>query len=131
MNNYTALINNLDALELVRIKENIGKYIDIITDGSKTSVDALYELTQMEISFSMEAVIKGNVKVANFPFLKEINQFDFGFQLSIGRKKVMGFMTLRFIERVENIIFCGSHGVGKTNLAVSISIIGKSLEMFL
>lgn len=70
----------------------------------------------------MEAVIKGNVKVANFPFLKEIQDFDFSFQPSIDKKKIMDFMTLRFLENSENIIFCGSPGVGKTNLAVSIGI---------
>ena len=31
-------------------------------------------------------------------------------------------MTLRFIEKGENVIFCGTPGVGKTNLAVSIGI---------
>ena len=33
----------------------------------------------------------------------------------------MDLLTLRFIEKAENIIFCGP-GVGKTNLAVSIGI---------
>ena len=31
-------------------------------------------------------------------------------------------MQLIFIEKAENIIFCGTPGVGKTNLAVSIGI---------
>lgn len=122
MNNYNALINNLDTLELVRIRENIDKYIDMITDGNKTPVDALYELTQLQVNYKKDAVIKGNVKVANFPFLKEINQFDFEFQPSIDKLKIMDLMTLRFLEKAENIIFCGSPGVGKTNLAVSIGI---------
>ena len=34
----------------------------------------------------------------------------------------MDLMTLRFIENAENVIFCGTPGVGKTNLAVSIGI---------
>lgn len=34
----------------------------------------------------------------------------------------MDLMTLRFIENAENIIFCGTPGAGKTNLAVSIGI---------
>ena len=122
INNYNALINNLETLGLVRIRENIDKYIDMISEEKKTVVDALYELTEQEIDFKMEAVIKGNVKVANFPYLKEIKDFDFGFQPSIEKSKIMDFMTLRFIEKAENIIFCGSPGVGKTNLAVSIGI---------
>lgn len=34
----------------------------------------------------------------------------------------MDLLTLRFIEKAENIIFCGTPEVGKTNLAVSIGI---------
>lgn len=122
VNNYNALINNLESLELMRIRDNVDKYINMINDGSKTLVDALYELSELEINFRRESIIKGNVKVANFPFIKEINEFDFGFQPSIDKVKIMDFMTFRFIEKNENIIFCGSPGVGKTNLAVSIGI---------
>lgn len=50
MNNYNALVNNLDSLELVRIRENIDKYIDMITEGIKTPVDALYELSELAMS---------------------------------------------------------------------------------
>lgn len=34
----------------------------------------------------------------------------------------MDLMTLGSIENSENIIFCGTPGVGKTNLSVSIGI---------
>lgn len=122
MNTYNSLINNLEALELNRIKENANNYLDMIADGSKTALDALYELTQLEIGFKKEQAITGCVKVANFPFLKEINEFDFNFQPSLDKTKIMDLITLRFIEKGENIIFCGTPGVGKTNLAVSIGI---------
>ena len=122
MNTYNSLINNLEMLEMNRIKENVGTFLDMIADGSKTALDALYELTEMEIGFRKEQAITGCVKVANFPYLKEINEFDFSFQPSIDKSKIMDLMTLRFIENSENIIFCGTPGVGKTNLAVSIGI---------
>lgn len=122
MNNYNALINNLEELELNRIKENIDSYLDLIADGSKTAVDAFYELSELEIKLRKEQAITGCVKVANFPFLKEIKDFNFGFQPSIDKAKIMDFMTLRFIENAENIIFCGTPGVGKTNISVSIGI---------
>ena len=110
MNTYNSLINNLETLELNRIKENIDQFLDMIADGSKTALDAIYELTEMELGFRKEQAITGCVKVANFPYLKEINEFDFSFQPSIDKSKIMDLMTLRFIEKGENIIFCGTPG---------------------
>lgn len=122
MNNYNALINNLEELELNRMKENMDSYLDFIADGTKTALDAFYELSELEKKFRKEQAVTGCVKVANFPFLKEIKDFDFGFQPSIDKTKIMDLMTLRFTENSENIIFCGTPGVGKTNLSVSIGI---------
>ena len=115
-------MNNLDALNLKRFKENLDTYLDMIATGAKTALDSLYELTQLEVDFKAEQAITGCVKVANFPYLKEINEFDFSFQPSLDKRLIMDLMTLRFIEKAENIIFCGTPGVGKTNLAVSIGI---------
>lgn len=122
MNTYNSLMNNLEVLELHRFRENVDAYLDMIASGEKTALDALYELTNSEMDFRKNQAIKGCVKVANFPFLKEMNEFDFSFQPSLDKSKIMDLMTLRFIEKGENIIFCGTPGVGKTNLAVSIGI---------
>lgn len=122
MNTYNSLINNLETLELHRFKENLDSYLDMIASGEKTVLDAMYELTTSEMDFRTQQAIRGCVKVAHFPFLKEINEFDFSFQPSLDKSKIMDLMTLRFIENAENVIFCGTPGVGKTNLAVSIGI---------
>lgn len=70
MSNYNALINNLEELELNRIRENMDSYLNLIADGTKTALDAFYELSELEIKFRKEQAITGCVKVANFPFLK-------------------------------------------------------------
>ena len=54
----------------------------------------------------------GIIITPNFPFLKEMDEFDFSFQPSLDKAKIMDLMTLRFIEKAENVIFCGTPGVG-------------------
>ena len=48
MNNYNKLINNLDTLGLNKFIEHLDNYIEYINNGSKTLIDALYELSEYE-----------------------------------------------------------------------------------
>ena len=120
MSTVNELINNLETLKLIKIKENINSYLDMISNGVKTPLEAINELVKLEISNREDMAIISCVKVANFPFQRDIKDFDFGFQPSIDRNKVMDLMSLRFIETNENIILCGTPGVRKTHLAVAI-----------
>ena len=123
MSNYIKLTNNLEALKLERVKENLDKYIELINKKEKGVVDALYELTNLEIELMNEKAIYGCVRTAGFPFIKTFEDFDFSFQPTINKEQILDFKNLRFIENKENIIFVGSPGVGKTHLATSIGIV--------
>ncbi len=122
MNNYNKLLNNLETLKLNKIKENIDEYIDLINNKKKTFIDSLYELTNFEINVMEEKRISHSIQFAGFPFMKSLEDFDFTFQPSINKEQIMDFKNLRFIENVENILFVGSPGVGKTHLATAIGI---------
>ena len=122
MNNYNKLINNLEYLNLIKIKDNIGTYIDLVNDKTKNFVDALYELTNTEIEFVKEKRTTSSLKVANFPYLKTFDDYDFSFQPSLNKEKVLDLKNLRFLDNKENILFVGSPGVGKKHLATSIGI---------
>lgn len=122
MSNYNKLLNNLDILKLYKIKDNLDTYINLVNDKQKDIVDVFYELTNFEINFKKEKAITALVRVAGFPYLKKFEDFNFDFQPSINKEKIMDLKNLRFLEKSENLLFIGSPGVGKTHLATSIGI---------
>jgi len=119
---YSKLIENLEYLKLTQMVLHLDETIDFMNRNELSFTDALIKLTDYEIDMKEINMVKAMVKVAAFPHLKEIKDFDFSFQPSINKEQILDFETLRFIERKENIVFLGSSGVGKTHLATSIGI---------
>ena len=122
MNNYNKLLNNLETLKLIKIKDNLDNYLDLINTKKKDIVDSLYELTNLEIDMLNQRKINHSIQFAGFPYQKDLEDFDFAFQPSLNKDQIMDFKNLRFIENKENILFVGSPGVGKTHLATAIGL---------
>lgn len=122
MTNYTRLLSNLEELQLNRIKDNLDEHIERMNKKELDYIESLYELTNLEIQAREDRAIHACVKVANFPYIKELKDFDFSFNSKINKERILDFKHLRFIENKENILFLGVPGVGKTHLATSIGI---------
>lgn len=119
---YNKLINNLDLLKLNKIKEYLPHYLDHLAQEERSIVDILCELTEKEIEGRKERSSEMNIKMANFPFIRTINEFDYDYQPSLSKSQIYDLGSLRFIEDNENILFIGTSGVGKTHLATAIGI---------
>ena len=122
MNNYQILCDNLNELKLTQMVINLDKYLDQVNEERISVVDALCELTTKEIEVKNFNATNAMVKVAGFPHLKELKDFDFDFQPKLNKQQFLDFATLRFLETHSNILLIGNSGVGKTHLATSIGI---------
>jgi DNA replication protein DnaC len=59
-------------------------------------------------------------RIAGFPAIKTLDQYDFNFATGAPRKQIMELASLAFVERAENVVFLGPSGVGKTHLAIAL-----------
>lgn len=120
--NYHQLLRNLEYLKLKQMVTHLDEVIDFSVHNQLSFTDTLVKLTNYEIDLREQNMVHAMVKVGAFPNLKEVKDFDFDFQPSINQQQIQDFLTLRFIEGYENIVFLGPSGVGKTFLASAIGI---------
>lgn len=72
MSNYTKLINNLEELKLLQIRDNLDKYIELINSKDKTIVDGLYELSNLEIELERKKKILHSIQFCRFSVYERI-----------------------------------------------------------
>ncbi len=120
--NYNKVLSNLEELKLDKIRTYLPNYLNSIKDKDISIADILYELTEKEVKFKNQRASRIQVVVSEFPFEKEVRDFDFLYQPSVSKSQILDLESLRFLENKENIVFVGTSGVGKIHLAVALGM---------
>ena len=81
----------------------------------------LYEILKLEANNRAIRSRATLTKMAGFPTIKTLEQFDFNFTVGVNRRQIEELSTLEVIKRIENIILLGHSGVGKTHLAIALA----------
>src|SRR5512142_274985 len=87
-----------------------------------TYVEFLDQLLDAEVSARYERDVAMKTKLAHFPFVKTLDQFDFAFQPAISERQIRELATMSFVGNGENVLFLGPPGVGKTHLAIALGM---------
>nr|WP_307877651.1 MULTISPECIES: ATP-binding protein [unclassified Rhizobium] len=82
--------------------------------------EALAFLVSREIARRDERRISTSCKIAQFPFVCELDGFDFGAQPSLDQRQIRELATCRRITHGDTVLFLGAPGTGKTHLALSL-----------
>lgn len=60
------------------------------------------------------------LKMAGFPAIKQMDEYDFKFVVGVPKKQIEALTSLSFIQRKENLVLLGPSGVGKTYIAIAL-----------
>ena len=82
--------------------------------------EVIYNLLAEELRFRQERSMLYRLQTARLPYEWTLNSFPFDRQPAVNKTQIMTLTGLGFMDRRENIVFCGNTGVGKTGLAVGI-----------
>lgn len=88
---------------------------------SSAELKGIYKILKKEVEAKEENNRLYNVKVAGFPFLRTIEEYDFDFQPSIKKDKIQSIIELTFYDEAINIVFIGNPETGKTHLSITIA----------
>ena len=93
-----------------------------IEQGQIDGIEALDELLLEELSLRENRRIKAALRMARLPVVKTLAGFDFSFQPSLDRNRIMALAGLDFIPRAEVVHLLGPPGTGKSHLATALAV---------
>jgi DNA replication protein DnaC len=90
--------------------------------GEISALDAIDTLLGEELSLREGRRVKAALKMGRLLTIKTLAGFDFSFQPSLDRGRIMAIAQLDFIDRHEVVHFLGQPGCGKTHLAIALAV---------
>jgi DNA replication protein DnaC len=129
---YERVQNHLTRLKLTRMADQLDALAQEAAKEDWTYLTFLEQLLDTEVSARYERDVAMKRKLAHFPFVKTLDEFDFAFQPSINERQVHELATVRFVANGENVLLLGPPGVGKTHLAIALGMaaIAQSLSVY-
>jgi DNA replication protein DnaC len=112
----------LEGLGLEQAAAVLEARLEAATQQQRPYAEFLADLLGVEAAARRERYLRTRLRLAHLPVQRTLESFDFGFQPSIDKRQVKDLATLAFVHDAANVLLLGPPGVGKTHLAVALSV---------
>ena len=113
---------HLVGLKMPRALEALQETLARIEQGEVTALEAIDALLGEEYSTRESRRIKMALQTARLTTIKTLAGYDFSFQPSLERNRVLALAQLDFIERRQCVHLLGPPGTGKSHLAIALGV---------
>jgi DNA replication protein DnaC len=122
---------NLVGLKMPRALEILDVTIRGMERGETTAIEAIDLLLIEELTIRENRRIKMALQMARLSAIKTLAGFDFAFQPSLDKNRIMALAELQFINRAEVVHLIGPPGTGKSHLSLALGVeavkVGRSV----
>ncbi len=113
---------NLVGLRMPRALEALDGVVQQLERGQVSAIEAIDTLLAEEFTMREGRRIKAALQMARLATVKTLTGFDFSFQPSLDRNRIMALAGLDFIDRHEVVHLIGQSGTGKSHLAIALGV---------
>lgn len=114
------ITDHLSYLKLPFIRDHYESAAKTAARKQWDHIQYLAELVEQESTLRRDRSIQRRIKLAKFPVIKTMDQFDWSWPRKINPAQVKNLFRLKFIEEKSNVVLIGSVGVGKTHIATAL-----------
>lgn len=112
----------LVGLRMPRALEMIDATVRRLEQGELSPLEVIEGLLAEEFSIRESRRVKTALVMARLSTIKTLAGFDFTFQPSLDRNRVLALAQLDFVDRHEVVHLLGPPGTGKSHLAIALGV---------
>src|SRR5215203_342465 len=113
---------HLVGLKMPRSLEVLEHLLRQLERGEISTLEAIDSLLDEELSLREGRRVKAALKMGRLLNVKTLAGFDFSFQPSLDKNRILALTQLDFVDRHEVVHFLGQPGCGKTHLALALGV---------
>lgn len=106
-------------LSLSAVANHYANLADEAAKKKRSFVEYLEQVLEAERALRTERSRQMLTKLATFPVVKTLEQFDFEAAPGVPKARLQELAGLAFVERRENVIFLGPSGTGKSQVSIA------------